>query len=426
MAVPAPPLQAERSKARKTHKATCAGCRRRRTRCDRLLPCSECKKRGVECDYTGAIPPSRSVRSCRNDLDEREQYIKQLEARLEALEQAKLVSSLNSTKDVPAVQIDFSSDDLACHLSRLTLSPRLQHCPLEGHLAALFSNWTSQPASAVFLPHNAFQMSIIPTSPPPPLDALQACLPPLPELAELAGYYFDNFNTTCPFVFALERSAWPDAVARCYKPSDVHQFTPEDFHRLAVVFCVAAHGAIQKDVLATPNSQCAQAHKWFHIALGVLTQPDRGAILTQTTIWSIRAMALLAQVPLAPDNLDQGIIFWTLLMHLARSVGLFNEPPQRNAEQVGDVELESRRNLAWSILQLDVTGETIAGATWKPMDFEFHGLLLPGTVNCKIDPNDGWPVDLFLAVCRALALMNRVASELITKISGGRIVSYDV
>lgn len=146
-------------------------------------------------------------------------------------------------------------------------------------------------------------MSLMPNGPPTPLDKLKDELPPPSELAELAKYYFESLDIWVP---AIERSSWPDVALRAYDHLDAQLCQPEDVHRLAAVFSVAAHGLLRRaDVHrlhpgAQPhqNRQITRAHRWFHLALAALTQPDQGAVLTKPSIWGIRAMTLLSNVEL--------------------------------------------------------------------------------------------------------------------------------
>ncbi|KAG0147568.1 hypothetical protein CROQUDRAFT_34623, partial [Cronartium quercuum f. sp. fusiforme G11] len=279
--------------------ASCSGCRL-------LLPCSECDRRGLPCDYEGASAPSLLARRHLTNLDEREQYIQHLEARLKALEDSKKSPTHHTIETPSAAKIDFIGDDLAYALSSITLGPRPQlakhHHPLESQLEAILASLPHRPTPAVFLAQDTFKMSLIPTGPALPLDQLQASLPPPSELFELASYYFETLNI---WIAAIEPSSWPDTVLRCYEPLDSN---PESIHRLVAVFTVAAHGLLRKadvhhlqpsDSTSPQHQQITLAHQWFHLALNALIQPDQGAMLTRPSIWGIRAMTLLANVELS-------------------------------------------------------------------------------------------------------------------------------
>ncbi|EGG04835.1 uncharacterized protein MELLADRAFT_88549 [Melampsora larici-populina 98AG31] len=370
------PTESKRKKTLKRTLASCVGCRRRRTRCDRVDPCSECYRRDLPCSYEGASAPSIVARRHLNQLDEREQYIQQLEARLEALEksssspcraskQPKPTPPLEVEQTSTETKIDFSSDDLAYHLSQITLGPRVQSTkndhPLRTELEALLHSSPPRPTHSIFLHQQAFKMSLIPNGPPISLERFQATLPPSSELAELANQYFQTFNFWVP---CIEPTNWPEVVFNCYQPLPSNP-QPELIHQLVSVLTVAAHGLLRRvDVHKLKPShsdtnlqhqQIALAHHWFHLALNALIQPDQGSVLTRPTIWGIRAMTLLSNVEIAPDDFDHGIFFWGLTSNLASMVGLFQEPPGFDQPQ-SMVELESRRQLASAILELDGQG----------------------------------------------------------------------
>ncbi|KAH9816830.1 hypothetical protein DFH28DRAFT_1081651 [Melampsora americana] len=367
------PTESKKKKTLKRTLASCVGCRRRRTRCDRVDPCSECYRRDLPCSYEGANAPSIVARRHFNQLDEREQYIQQLEARLKALEksssspcraskQPKPTPALEADQNSTDTKIDFSSDDLAYHLSQITLGPRVRSTkndhPLRTELEALLHSSPPRPTHPIFLQQQAFKMSLIPNGPPISLERLQATLPPRSELDELTNEYFQTSNIWTP---CIDPSSWPEVIFNCYQPLPSNP-QPEIVHQLVAVLAVAGKGLLRRaDVhrLKTSHSdinsqhqQIAMAHHWFHLALNALTQPDQGSVLTRPTIWGIRAMAVLSTVELAPDDLDHGIFFWGLTANLASMVGLFQEPPGFDQPQ-SMVELESRRQLASSILELD-------------------------------------------------------------------------
>lgn len=438
------PTESKKKKTLKRTLASCVGCRRRRTRCDRVDPCSECYRRDLPCSYEGASAPSIAARRHFNQLDEREQYIQQLEARLEALEksssspcrastQLKLTPTLEVDQNSAETKIDFSSDDLAYHLSQITLGPRVQSTksdhPLRTELEALLHSSPPRPTHSIFLHQQAFKMSLIPNGPPISLERLQATLPPSSELTELASQYFQTLGLLVP---CIEPSSWPEVVFNCYQslPSNPQ---PELIHQLVAVLTVAGLGLLRRvDVHKLQTTHCdtnlqhqqiALAHHWFHLALNALTQPDQGSVLTRPTIWGIRAMALLSNVELAPDDLDHGIFFWGLTTNLASMVGLFQEPPGFDQPQ-SMIELESRRQLAAAVLEMDGAGGAMSARMRPPINFEYHTVKLPGTVGCEL-ASDGWPTDILLATRKAFAMLNPVRCGISMTMLSGRLASYD-
>lgn len=251
-------------------------------------------------EFFRLLVSSSTARRHLANLEERAEYTHQLEARIQALENQR--APANSP---PTAHADLVSDDLVIHLSRMTLGSRarsIKHSPLETHFETLFAGVSSQRVPAVFLSDNPFKMSLIPTGLPTPLDQLRANLPPALELAQLARFYFDGLNIWFP---SVNSDAWADALIPCYSPEDPHQLKPEDFHKIAAVFVVAGHGLLTmyqpgaSPPVIPPPAQVARAHRWYHLALRTLTQPDQGAMLTQPTVWGVRAMSLLAIVPLS-------------------------------------------------------------------------------------------------------------------------------
>lgn len=409
--------------------ASCSACRLKRTRCDRTIPCAACEKRKSECSYEGARHPSILATRRATDREEQEQYVRELEQRIRVLEQAKTPcpATESTTRPVP---IDFGLDDLTHNLSQITLGPRLRAPKPQHHLQAevetLIASSSNRPA--VFFAQTSFNMSLIPNGPPTTIESLRESLPSPKELADLAVYFFAYLNSAFP---SIEPSSWPDAVLLCYDLHDGNRITPEDIHRFAAVLAVAAHGLLYKasinlDAWLTPHhqQQTARAHRWFHLALGAL-QLEEGAIFTRPTVWGIRAMALLANAQFSPQDLDHGLFFWSLTTNLAATVGLFNEPPGFDAKEVTNVELESRRQMAWAIWALNWAGEAVVGQIRQPVDFTIHPVKLPGTVDCVLDPNDGWPVDPLLAMRRACALCDRALYETTSKLLTGRSATYD-
>ncbi|KAG0150268.1 hypothetical protein CROQUDRAFT_668746 [Cronartium quercuum f. sp. fusiforme G11] len=293
--------------------ASCSACRL-------LWPCSECDKRNWNCDYEDARAPIILSKRNRNDLNEQQEYIQKLEAKIEALEKSRIAplpnsgnvktsaSSNQAVKSVPTsnAKIDLATDDLANQLSRITLGPRLrayeQRYPLETELETLVARAPERPQIAPLIPNLTFKMNLITNRSPPSIKDLQALLPPFSEAMELSDYYIQSINL---WMHCIDPKSWREEVRRCYPPNDPHQFTFEDVHRLAAVLAVVAHGLLQR-TSHHPNMrgqaqvhQIARADQWFHSALGALTQPDRGEILTHPTIWGIRAMTLLGNVDLS-------------------------------------------------------------------------------------------------------------------------------
>lgn len=237
-----------------------------------------------------------STRRRFESVNECEQYIQQLEARVQALEKSK-----KPAEEVPAAQIDFADDDLAFHLSRVTLGPRvrsLQPRALEIKAEALLAKLPAQQTPAFFLPEPTFNMSLIPAGPPKPIRDVLESLPLRAELDELAGYFFQTLNV---WSYAIEPSSWPKALEECYRAREPTELSAEDIHRLAAVLAAAGHGLIFRASVhqSDPNAKLndiARAHRFFNLALNALTQPNQGAILTQPSVWGIRAMGILTNV----------------------------------------------------------------------------------------------------------------------------------
>ncbi|PLW11534.1 hypothetical protein PCASD_22718 [Puccinia coronata f. sp. avenae] len=414
--------------------ASCSGCRKRRTRCDRGRPCSECHKRNVNCDYTGATAPPAITHAAILEQVEREEYIKQLEARLQLLERG--TSGSPTTSNPPAHSHppqDFTVDDIAAQLSLITIGRRVRCQPAGKEPHQLRTQLESVLAS-------------------------QSNIPPSPSSNR------NNNSRSTWLDWNIQLNAFwntPDRLS--FRPSSSPRNPPHlTQHYLAqfisVIYGVIGHGLArladihhlesaaenQSSVGSSTSSPPRDYHlwnlnqaekislsnRWFRFSLGLLMSPE-GNIYVKPTVFGIRAMSILSNVEHAPENVDHGMFFWSLTSSLAASAGLLQEPPISDDEELqtlDEIEVESRRQLAWAILALDWAGHSIAGGTRPYQDPDQITVKIPGTVlspNTPLHPNDGWPLDPLLCIRKLAAQMDKVMRKNSFMISSGRLATYE-
>ncbi|KNZ62651.1 hypothetical protein VP01_1241g1 [Puccinia sorghi] len=529
--------------------ASCSGCRsvskrvavlniKRRTRCDRVSlpysipgqqgstvertntvlqgrPCSECHKRNVACDYTGASGPPSITHAAILEQVQREEYIKQLEARLQALEKSAPSANNNCSPSPSTTPQDFTVDDLASQLSIMTMGKRARgqmarkdpH-PLRTQLESILASQSNIPPITFILPEQQFTLDLVAKYPVPNLKELcSEYLPPRSQLDFLSEYYFNTLNLWSP---CINRIDWNIQLDAFWNSKDRLGFRPPcppdpphiTQHFLAqfvsVIYGIIGHGLARlADIhhLECPAENQSSAgssasspprdyqlwslnqaekislsNRWFRFSLGLLTSPE-GNIYVKPTLFGIRAMHLLSNVEHAPENIDHGIFFWSLTSSLAMSAGLYREPPisdDENMETLDEIEVESRRQLAWSILGLECLSLNNAQSilsvflsykdsiqrltTAHPCEIDylnmhehrrinyrimslhsFRSLVsqisvkIPGTVltpTTPLHPTDGCPLDPLLCIRKLAAQMDQAMRQSSIRITSGQPATY--
>ncbi|MBW0519053.1 hypothetical protein O181_058768 [Austropuccinia psidii MF-1] len=498
----------KKKKVLKRKPASCSACRRRRTRCDRVIPCSECCRRNTDCDYEGASTPSIIAHRNYQDQLEREEYINHLQDRIQSLEQIistnqhyqyhhnppSTSSSSPKTNHTPSISIphqDFTTDDLARQLSNITIGSRSrasnrhqQIHPLHAQLESIISNQDSSSTSSIDLhlidylaSNQQFNLNLVSNFQLPPLD--QLCYELLPnkiQFDHLSNIYFNTLNIWSPSINQLDwkiqsDSFWNSSNRTQFRPSPsssqpLHQSLHHLTHFLACLYAIAAHGLLRQANVhfleppqdhhheqqqqqhhrhnSTPSNQSSfnspdifnlsqaqqisLANQWFHFSLTLLIG-NLGQITIKPTVFGIRALSILSNVELAPENLDHGIFFWSLATNLAASAGLLNEPPisdDEDIDHIDEIEIESRRHLAWCMMGLDWAGHSIAGGLRQCRDPDQYFVKIPGTVISpnQLDPFDGWPLDPLLCVRKAAALSDILMEKTSNVLLCGQPATY--
>ncbi|KAI7961871.1 hypothetical protein MJO28_002360, partial [Puccinia striiformis f. sp. tritici] len=454
--------------------ASCSGCRKRRTRCDRGRPCSECYKRNLTCDYAGASAPPAIPHSSLAEQIQREEYIKKLEARLQALEKSPIAHS-----PTPAAPQDFTVDDLAAQLSLITIGQRArcQNHPLRTQLESILASQSNAPTINFLQPDQQFSLDLLARHSIPTLEELCTdCLPPRSQIDFLSEYFFNTLNLWSPAINPIDwkiqlDSFWTSKNRINFRPTPSPNNTPLALtqHYLAqfvsILYGIIGHGLtrladihnLESHTTENQSSNDSNAasspprdyhlwnlnqaekislsNRWFRFSLGLLMSPQ-GSIYTKPTVFGIRAMAVLSNVEHAPENLDHGIFFWSLTSSLTLAAGLFREPPITDDEEIeslDETEIESRRQLSWSILSLDWwvyslgAGHAIADAVKPCGDPDQIAVKLPGTVispATPLHPIDGWPLDPLVCVRRIAATSDRLMRKASIRITSGRLATY--
>ncbi|KNZ56148.1 hypothetical protein VP01_2485g5 [Puccinia sorghi] len=455
--------------------ASCSGCRQRRTRCDRGRPCLECHKRKTTCDYTGASAPPSIPPVSIFDQVEREEYIKRLEARLEALEKSTPPTKPSSASSTPPAH-DFSLDDLAAQLSIITIGKRVrapisdsEPHTLRTQLESIMASQSNLPPITFIQPEQQFSLDLVAKYLVPSLEELcSEHLPSRPQIDILAQCFLNTVNLWSPvinpFDWNIQLDAFWNSTDRLnFRPTPTPSNPPHLTRHyltqfIAILYAVMGHGlstlADIHHLESTPENQSSVgsptsspprddhlwtlsqaekislANRWFRFSLGLLMSPE-GNIYVKPTIFGIRAMSILSNVEHAPENLDHGIFFWSLTSNLAISVGLFREPPiadDEDIETLDETEIESRRELAWSILALDWAGYVVANGKRPLNDADQISVKFPGTVisrATKIDPADGWPENPLVCIRRLAAQMDHLMRQVDVKVLSGHPVTYE-
>ncbi|PLW57158.1 hypothetical protein PCANC_03099 [Puccinia coronata f. sp. avenae] len=451
--------------------ASCSGCRKRRTRCDRGSPCSECFKRKLSCDYSGAVAPSGHHPSIFWQV-EREEYIKKLETRLQALENS---ASLNATTS-PSTSVDTSTenitvDDLAAQLSIITIGQRVRHQsgangqphPIRTQLESILAFQSNSPPVTFIGPDDQFSLNLLARYPLPSLQELcSEHLPSRSQINFLSEFFFSNNNLLST---ALSRIHWEIQLDAFWSSTDRVNFRPSPCpdnpphltrHYLAqfvsIIYAVIAHGLMAlADIhhLQAPTEgstksdhpndfhpckrnqaeKISLAKRWYRFSLDLLISPE-GNIYVKPTVFGIKAMAILGKVEHAPENFDHVLFFWSLTCNLAMSAGLLREPPitdDEDIENLDEFEIESRRGLAWSILALEWAGCVVDGGFKTCCSLDQIAVELPGTVvsaATSFHPIDGWPLDPFVCIARVGAQMDRLLRTKTCKNITGQFINY--
>ncbi|KAA1088586.1 hypothetical protein PGTUg99_000269 [Puccinia graminis f. sp. tritici] len=457
--------------------ASCSGCRKRRTRCDRGRPCSECYKRNSACDYSGASAPPSMPHTSIAEQVEREEYIKKLEARIQALEKSVPSASDHSQSSTPAnLAQDFSVDDLASQLSIITIGQRVR-CPtglthpphpLRTQFESILASQSNIPPITFIQPDQQFSLDLVARYPIPTLEELcSECLPPRSQIDFLSGFFFTTLNL---WTHSINPVDWKIQLDRFWSTPDRLHFRPSPSkpdpphltkHYLAqfvsILYGIIGHGlARMADIhnletvaenQSTGDSSASSpprdyhlwnlnqaekislSNRWFRFSLGLLMSPE-GNIYIKPTIFGIRAMAILSNVEHAPENIDHGMIFWSLTTSSAMSAGLLREPPVSDDEDIktlDETEIESRRQLAWAILGLDWAGYSIANGMRPNGDPDQITVKFPGTVISSatpLHPIDGWPLDPLVCIRRIAAQNDRLMRKASIKIASGHPATY--
>ncbi|CAH7671802.1 hypothetical protein BY996DRAFT_4579179 [Phakopsora pachyrhizi] len=471
------PAATTKKKTLKRKLASCSGCRRRRTRCDRILPCSECLRRNSKCDYEGASLPPIAARRDLDDKSEREEYIKKLEDRVRTLESSNShhPSPPDNSSSLP--EIDFSADDIAFQLSKITLGQRLKSTlsrsapvhPIQSQFQHLFSSGFTRTSTPFFEVDQSFTLDLVSATSSLSLSTLLSdYLPTRAQIDKLSKIYLESVNLWSPCINPISWTvlfnrfwAFPNRLS--FRPNpESDQEGCNTYHQLAhftaCIFAINGHGLLRlADIhqlrpeghgLSSPqppghnsnypdpefgnlsqSQKISLAHSWFKYAMGLLVG-EEGQVFVKPTSFGIRAMALLGCVELAPENFDRAIFFWSLTCNSAAKAGLLNEPPvteDENLDMVDEYELESRRHLSWFILSLDWAGATIAGDLRYRCDPCKYDVTIPGEIPStfnEIDPNDGWPLDLITCMRKAAALSDRIMHRASLKFLSGNLATY--
>ncbi|KAG0150269.1 hypothetical protein CROQUDRAFT_232433 [Cronartium quercuum f. sp. fusiforme G11] len=106
-------------------------------------------------------------------------------------------------------------------------------------------------------------------------------------------------------------------------------------------------------------------------------------------------------------------------------VGLYDEPSRKDLEAMDQDDLKSRRYLAGSVLVLERASAAIAGRVPKPVFVISDLVEWPSNIECKLDPEDGWPIDSHLAMCRAFALSDDAYNQTKLKLRNKQSISYE-
>ncbi|WAR56141.1 hypothetical protein PtB15_6B886 [Puccinia triticina] len=407
---------------------------------------------------------------------EREEYIKKLEARIQALEKNLPSNNNQPASKSSSVPLDFSADDLAAQLSVITIGQRVR-CPtglkqpphpLRTQFESILASQSKIPPITFIQPEQQFSLDLVARYSIPPLKELcSECLPPRSQIDFLAEYFFSTLNLWSHYVNPVDwktqlDSFWSSPHRLQFRPSPCPPDPPHlTKHYLAqfvsILYGIIGHGLARladihnlESVAENQRSGDSSAsspprdyhlwnlnqaekislsNRWFRFSLGLLMSPE-GNIYVKPTIFGIRAMAILSNVEHAPENMDHGMIFWSLTTNLAMSAGLLREPPitdDEDHETLDATELESRRQLAWAILGLDWAGYSIASGTRPYGDLDQITVQFPGTVisdATPLHPIDGWPLDPLVCLRRLAAQSDWLMRKASIKIAGGRLATY--
>lgn len=151
----------------------------------------------------------------------------------------------------------------------------------------------------------------------------------------------------------------------------------DDLHMLACVLAFASTILFRKwtglDMPGlgpmTSEEASTLAKEWL---LGSIRALVLGNIFEKPTVTGIRALSLLGYLPLHVTALHTAMFAWSTATYLAGKLGLHEEPPGHDADEVSPEELESRRRLLWvGLLGVDFGAAGYLSKHWHLADRQY-------------------------------------------------------
>ncbi|KAA1122698.1 hypothetical protein PGTUg99_001375 [Puccinia graminis f. sp. tritici] len=361
-----------------------------------------------------------------------------IHARIQALEKSVPSASDHSQSSTPAnLAQDFSVDDLASQLSIITIGQRVR-CPtglthpphpLRTQFESILASQSNIPPITFIQPDQQFSLDLVARYPIPTLEELcSECLPPRSQIDFLSGFFFTTLNL---WTHSINPVDWKIQLDRFWSTPDRLHFRPSPSkpdpphltkHYLAqfvsILYGIIGHGLARladihnlETVAENQSSGDSSAsspprdyhlwnlnqaekislsNRWFRFSLGLLMSPE-GNIYIKPTIFGIRAMAILSNVEHAPENIDHGMIFWSLTTSSA------------------------------------MAGYSIANGMRPNGDPDQITVKFPGTVISSatpLHPIDGWPLDPLVCIRRIAAQNDRLMRKASIKIASGHPATY--
>ncbi|KAH8928749.1 hypothetical protein BT69DRAFT_1346414 [Atractiella rhizophila] len=407
-----------KKKTRNRKPASCAPCRKKKLRCDRLVPCSACQQRGEAhlCSWENAVPLylARDM----NDMAELRAQVDRLQALVDVLANPNNGGNLNLPEAQQRVlddnralsnasqqeEVDLKANDLCEALSHLAISQIMRIDEPTGEKLKETQIFDEARTFCAALPQAYGLSTTIPSSgsnqPAPGADTAASslarlsyasetatvkdalkCMPLLEQANSALSYYFSYVDW---YLHACHTPTFHFQMQRLRETAEKNPDAVDPFF-LAVYLSLCGVGlAMMPSSRARrdgfPVDKDKLANTWLEGAMIALTA---GKFLDTPTLDAIRALIIINAyfVFMATgESVNGGISILTMAVQLAVQLGL-NRDPDRMDKKFTYLEAEDRRRIFWTLFHLLTLSSSSLGRTWSNFDMEAIDVKLPDDMN---------------------------------------------